>query len=472
MLLVVGLLAEGVARWFAPQVPTWRGGDTGVVIMVGHPTRLWGLAEGVRENESTTATVSKLGLRGPVPKVPRPKGRQRLLLLGDSTFFGHGVPDEKTMAAQLESRLQSGGVDAEVVNGGIPGYSTEQTKLLLEEVGWGLEPTLLLLGSLWSDNNFDHFPDADLLRTRAAFNDNPFARSSFFQILAGVFDRMKGGRGARIVTWTRTSEWPEGGTRRVPLQQYASNLDRMVRDAKARGIGALFISPCNDEQTRGTVGEGAASWQPYFDAQAAVAAWHRLPLAAVCPAMIADAAVNGADGFFLDQMHPTNRGHGVIAALLARTLADAGWPAVSLLGRDEAFDASSLVDPGGNGRSEVMNPLSPQANLFTEGGSATPTPPGTEGGLNGLTTAPANPGRDGSGWILSGEITGGSAPITVEARSTAGAALASATLAEPGTFSMRIRADTPEVEVVVTGADGKAVTERASKDGRALEIGL
>ena len=67
--LVLGGL-EAYARWVDPIVPQWQAPDAAGVIMTGHPTRLWGMAPGVRRNGDTTATINDLGLRGAVPVVP------------------------------------------------------------------------------------------------------------------------------------------------------------------------------------------------------------------------------------------------------------------------------------------------------------------------------------------------------------------------------------------------------------------
>ena len=135
--------AELIALSVNPVFPRWGLPDTNAVIMTAHPTRLWGLAPGKRKNVSTTATVNHLGIRGTPVVTPRPGGEERIVILGDSTFFGHGVADDDTMSAVLQRRR----ANTSVINGGIPGYSTEQTRRLLDEVIWDLEPTLLVIGS-------------------------------------------------------------------------------------------------------------------------------------------------------------------------------------------------------------------------------------------------------------------------------------------------------------------------------------
>jgi acyl-CoA thioesterase-1 len=93
-----------------------------------------------------------------------------VLVLGDSSFFGHGVREAETLPAQLEQALRARGVDARVQNFGVPGYSSIQSRALLDEQGWAADPDLVLIGSLWSDNNIDGFRDADLLAITARVN--------------------------------------------------------------------------------------------------------------------------------------------------------------------------------------------------------------------------------------------------------------------------------------------------------------
>ncbi len=459
VLVVLGVITELLAQRVAPQIPTWHGNDNGGVIMVGHPTRLWSVGPGVRRNvnSNTTATIDPIGLRSPVPTGPRPAGRQRILVLGDSTFFGHGVDDDATMEAQLQTLLRAEGKDVEVINGGIPGYSTEQTRMLLDDVGWALDPTLLILGNVWSDNTFDLFSDADLLRTRTAFANNPLARSAFFQILAGAVDRARGGPGAHIVTWTHRSTWPTRGQRRVPVQRYAANLDAMIRAATARNVGTLLLVPTNLLLVT-TPDKPDVVWGPYHEAQRAVAAHHGIPVIQTLPAMLEAVKTAPPESLFVDDMHPTRAGHALFAASTAAALAN--WPGQPFLGTTAPFDASGLTDA--TPTQNAMNPMSPQVNLFAPVGtsaSSAQAPP---------TSAP----QDGS-WYVKGTVAAGAkGPVRVEVRTSGGDPIGMVALAEPGTFRVRVRADHDAVRVVVTGASGTAAEADAARGGEALSLTL
>jgi len=365
VVLVVALgLGELGASLVEPQVPGWYGLSSSRVPLQGHPTRLWGMVPGIRKNAGALTTIDELGIRAPIPERPRPAPRQRVVVLGDSTFFGHGVTDTQTLGAVLGVRLRSRGIDVDVVNAAVPGYSTDQTRLLLAEVIWDLDPTLLLVGNLWSDNDFDRYRDADLLKTARVYGANPLGVSALFRVVAAAVDGLQGGRGARIVTWTTSSDWPTQRTRRVPLPDYAHNLDAIARDARDRNVGVAFIAPCNRDMVRSATDESSA-WATYFQAQRRVAAHHQTLTLDTLPAMKLAFETLGEDGLFLDDMHPTPAGLEVFADVVAQGLIDAGWPHQALMGVGEAVALDGLVD-----RMSIQAlgrlPHSPQNRLFEE----------------------------------------------------------------------------------------------------------
>ena len=377
MFVFAAVVLEVIARQVGPQIPILRDTDKEAEIMVGHPTRLWTMSEGVRRNAGATATIHSTGLRGHIPQSDRAEGVQRILLLGDSSFFGHGVEDEETLPVRLQRGLEAQGEQVQVINGAIPGYSSEQARALMEDVGWDLEPTLLLVGLLWSDNTWDLFRDGDLMKTAQQFHRNPLARSSFYQMLAGAIDRAKGGQGARIITWTRKSEWPDVGVRRVDVRRYATNLDYLVREAARRGAGVVFIAPANEDMVNPRRPGESFSWSMYFDAQQAVAAHHGVPVVSVLPPFkeafeesIASSG-SGEDAIktiFLDKMHPTPFGQQLMATAVQEELSEQGWPQAPLAGlAEDPFDVATLPeDSWGQPPGEVHKTLSPHGRLFSQ----------------------------------------------------------------------------------------------------------
>jgi lysophospholipase L1-like esterase len=146
-LLVTFLVAELGLRLFWNDY--YVAGPRGNVVF--HPTRGWANAPNAtvdfgKPEFHFIAHHNSLGFRGPEigPKQP---GRIRVLALGDSMTYGLGVNDDETFEAQLEA------LDPrfEVLNSGVPGYSTVEELLLLREVGLDLDPDLVLLMFLPND---------------------------------------------------------------------------------------------------------------------------------------------------------------------------------------------------------------------------------------------------------------------------------------------------------------------------------
>ena len=301
-----------------------------------HPTRLWTLAPGTTTSMWATCTVGADGLRGAPPTVPRPAGRERVLVLGDSSWFGAGLADHETFAAQLEGKLRQRGIDVDVVNGGIPGYSTEQTLLELDEIGWGYQPPLLLIGNLWSDNNYDAWQDADLLARRSPIRAL-LGRSALYRWLSRSVMRLRGADPYRLVTWPTTAGADRTGQRRVPLPDYARNLDTMIRAARDRGVGAALLAPGNRPIVRGGLSKTHA-WYAYFNAQAQVAEHHGVPLVRGYEVLTDAAARLGLEATFLDELHPSAQGQGVLAEATILALESGGWPTDRLLGAEQPFD--------------------------------------------------------------------------------------------------------------------------------------
>src|SRR5262249_39531486 len=89
----------------------------------------------------------------PETAVPKPPGRFRIVVVGDSLTLGWGVDDDQTYAARLEQLLHKAfpGRDLDVVNLGVGGYDTRQEVTLLARNVARLEPDLVLVGFYSND---------------------------------------------------------------------------------------------------------------------------------------------------------------------------------------------------------------------------------------------------------------------------------------------------------------------------------
>ncbi len=311
------LLGELVARlaWSPPE----PGGDG--LSMIPHPTRIWSLPPGTITADGVTHHIGANLLR----EVEETGAALRILTTGDSSIFGHGLEDGDTLHAKLRAALGAEGIDVDVICGATPGYSTAQTLVMLDEIGWDLDPDLLLIGNLWSDNAFQYFVDSEwlaALNTPARRVDRALSWSRAWAWLRSRNRPEVSDDGRLPIGWVRAPYDRRDGRRRVPLAQYGANLDTMLREAARRGVGAIALAPSN--RARLEPDGSLVMWEPYFDVMARVMARRGVPL--VDATEVLAAAGLDADAAFLDQMHPTGAGNAAYAEAIARTLLTAGWP--------------------------------------------------------------------------------------------------------------------------------------------------
>lgn len=107
----------------------------------------------LRQKEfTTTASLNSLGYRGQEFSYQKDPNVFRILVVGDSFTFGHGVNDDQTYSYQLNQRLKDQG-NFEVINAGyMAAFSPDSYYLYLKEKGLKLQPNLVLLGFfIWND---------------------------------------------------------------------------------------------------------------------------------------------------------------------------------------------------------------------------------------------------------------------------------------------------------------------------------
>lgn len=86
--------------------------------------------------------VNSIGLRDDEVVMPKPKGRKRVLILGDSIAFGSGVEAHERFSDLLKHELPD---DTDVINAGVPGWGNDQELLFYERDLRRLEPDVVVL---------------------------------------------------------------------------------------------------------------------------------------------------------------------------------------------------------------------------------------------------------------------------------------------------------------------------------------
>src|SRR5262245_35241123 len=128
-----------------------------------------------------TGEVNSLGMRGPQITKEKPSGVFRIVCVGGSTTFGAGVPSDRSYPARLEVALNEhapSGVRYQVLNCGVPGYTSVESLIQLELRLLDLQPDLVL--------DYDAINDANLVQGRGFQSDYSHARASWHDPRAQV----------------------------------------------------------------------------------------------------------------------------------------------------------------------------------------------------------------------------------------------------------------------------------------------
>jgi lysophospholipase L1-like esterase len=99
-------------------------------------------------NPNYDLKVNRHGFRGLEINKEKSDNTFRILCLGDSTTFGHFLPYEQTYCAKLPALLQgkiAGGRRIETINAGIPGTAITQQAYLLKNKGLEFKPDMAVL---------------------------------------------------------------------------------------------------------------------------------------------------------------------------------------------------------------------------------------------------------------------------------------------------------------------------------------
>jgi lysophospholipase L1-like esterase len=244
-----------------------------------------------------------------------------VVFVGDSSVYGHGVDPEESFPA-LVATLSSDHIRS--LNLAAPGYSTIQSLKVLEAVLPRERPELVVVASLWSDANFDTFVDGEVLAKmdsssyRFFYETNRFlANSAIWRFLlrsAGKLTPVSVGWGTRLSPNV-------SGRRRVDINDYASNLERMCELAQGNGAEVLFVILANQ---RDLLAPGdTAPWHPYRQVMEETAQRLGYPILRLPDELRSTGLKVGT--LFLDEMHPSRVGHEVIAQTVLKKLEELSW---------------------------------------------------------------------------------------------------------------------------------------------------
>lgn len=179
---------------------------------------------------------------GRAPGLPKPSGQIRVLCLGGSTTFGHGVTASEAWPALLETELRGRGLPTAVYNAGCPGYGSRHQITRYERRLRRFDSDLVVIYSGWNGTGILTDPDGflpdgipregDGLLRRLCLS---FARHSI--LCHRVFDRfLHMQRGGQRDAPVRSRWYVERG-----MDAFVEDLTRLVGEIREDGATPILV---------------------------------------------------------------------------------------------------------------------------------------------------------------------------------------------------------------------------------------
>ncbi|HET6201507.1 MAG TPA: GDSL-type esterase/lipase family protein [Planctomycetota bacterium] len=294
-----------------------------------HPYRGYSLAPGLRIRfaHGRTIGVNSLGFRGPEFTPEKPPGTTRIFCLGESSTFGLYESDEDVWPRRLEERLRARFPDRrfEVVNAGVPGYSSYESLIYLQQEIVNYRPDAVLAYHGWNDaiklgtiGASGNLPETGILRVRHV-EKHGWLRdllngSSLFGVLENrVLDPLWVAR--HEGRWFFDRLYDERNVE-TDLAAFERNLRAIARFAGDNGFEAVLCAPI--------VRRGDPAAEPKWARWIPRCEETVRKVARETGAALADAArgVEAKPEYLLDPVHFTPRGSEAMAEFLAARLAE------------------------------------------------------------------------------------------------------------------------------------------------------
>ncbi|MCA9049615.1 MAG: hypothetical protein KDA89_12850 [Planctomycetaceae bacterium] len=299
---------------------------SGVTLLVPDAVNGYSLARNYRfRSSSMRISTNAFGLRGPAIALEKPSGVQRVAILGGSSVFGYLVDDGEEACRRLEDRLRADGLDAEVINAGVPGYNLVQSLSRFRTVVAPLKPDLVVLYLGWNDLVYvlSDTPEQQTQNTRSAAA--AWERLAAHSVLYGIVVHRLFGRTARFTPPEHANRQPTPAGREFFLKILADT----VQQIQSTGAEVLICSqatlahPDVDPSQHPHLGDSAESAQEMI----LVGSWLRDTLKEFAelrnlPFLDVYNLIPPTEAMLGDNIHLTRSGEQRLAELLADRMSD------------------------------------------------------------------------------------------------------------------------------------------------------
>lgn len=288
-----------------------------------------------RERSRWSVHTNDRGFRSPPFAERKAPGTRRIAVLGDSSTFGWGVEEFQAYPQRLATALaKRWGVEparVEVLNLGVPGYSTFQGRVLLERSVLALEPDAIVWSYLSNDGAITGVSDqatyAQRIGPTGALLERLHASRAFETLEAWI------AVARRRLAPPAEPDPRDAAQRNIPSYAVAAANVRAVTElARAAGIPLVLLGHCTRGQPARVMAEVAAETDtPHLDAVRLLE--EQIPALAEDERFAAHRAASheryGSEidrnplwlAFLPDRCHPNVLGHQLVADALADVVA-------------------------------------------------------------------------------------------------------------------------------------------------------
>jgi len=279
-------------------------GDVEESYNVEDPYLMWRPSPGYDDG---TYRINSMALRDDKYPAEKPANTVRILALGDSSTFGHGVPLAETYHSLLEARLSKEHGPVEVINAGVTGYTAAQGWAYYHYFGEALQPDIVTF--YFGPNDIkDHtlpMSDAQVLDAGGP----TMVRAIKKRVLHLAAYRLI----RRLVVSIKGAMAPETTQRRVPPADFVRFIELLHERLQSRGATLVLISPpLNPRVARNF--PGTRNIEEIRVLLRSASQRLGIPLVEV-PEMTETAPTDG-ERYFLDTYHPNAAGHARLAERL------------------------------------------------------------------------------------------------------------------------------------------------------------
>jgi lysophospholipase L1-like esterase len=216
------------------------------------PARFWRLRayanSDLNPESRDTQLINSMGFRDDEFARAKAPGELRVITMGDSCTFGDGVANWETYSNVLEEMLGKAlpGKKVQVINAGVPGYTSYQVRTYLEHELLPYQPDLVVVYVGFNDNvpAVNGITDAQRgVVSRSVWTiQSVFGSLRSYQLLKYLLLRVKQRMFPGVDPQEKNPEGPENQIFRVSFKDYISNFLAIKKLGEQHGFRMLLFT--------------------------------------------------------------------------------------------------------------------------------------------------------------------------------------------------------------------------------------